>query len=382
MMKKIAIYAAAFAALVACNKEMGPSAQSESVLPQEERMVEVTLNAIGHGITTKAVVEDTADEAKVNNVQFFVFRANEDELEVCTSAAMTTQTISCTAGKKDVIALINAPQYQDVSTRTELLAKISELKNNTRSNFEMIGEAEDKDMLKTGDAIAVAVDRIASRIVIKKITKNFTSPALQALEFSVDRIYLINAAGNSTYSDKIDAFDGTNTLRIEPLKWYNIAKANDGDLADANVKSLVYNSYIDAENSSADYTKKGHVIANSGEGNPAVEWMPNLSLYAYPNENICNADGTDIPSADADAKHVDTRLVVEATVGVKKYFYSITMPQMDSNKSYEIENLTITRTGSEDPNLPTVFYDGEFSITVNDWTLVKLGEAGDGNIQL
>ena len=56
------------------------------------------------------------------------------------------------------------------------------------------------------------------------------------------------------------------------------------------------------------------------------------------------------------------------------------MPKMDSNKSYEINELKITRPGSDDPDKPIVIVDQDFKITVNDWTVELVN--GDGNVIL
>ena len=45
---------------------------------------------------------------------------------------------------------------------------------------------------------------------------------------------------------------------------------------------------------------------------------------------------------------------------------------INSNKSYEIENLTITRKGSTDPDIPITVNDGTFDISVANWTVVPV----------
>jgi hypothetical protein len=47
---------------------------------------------------------------------------------------------------------------------------------------------------------------------------------------------------------------------------------------------------------------------------------------------------------------------------------------MDSNKSYEIEEVKITRPGSDDPDEPVSFADATFSVNVIDWTVVPVTE--------
>ena len=92
---------------------------------------------------------------------------------------------------------------------------------------------------------------------------------------------------------------------------------------------------------------------------------------AYPNLN------------SADDQVADTRLVVEATLDGRKYYYPVTMPKMESNKSYEISELKITRPGSDDPDKPIEIVDQDFKITVNPWDVVLVGnDGGAGNVIL
>jgi hypothetical protein len=123
-------------------------------------------------------------------------------------------TLSCTAGEREVYALVNAPDYSSVPGKAALLAKVSELSANSLTNFEMVGSKS--VTLPQASSVSVDVNRIAARVVIKQITRKFSSAALQALDFSVDAIYLINVAGNTS-----------NDLTAAPAAWYNVAKNND-----------------------------------------------------------------------------------------------------------------------------------------------------------
>ena len=69
-----------------------------------------------------------------------------------------------------------------------------------------------------------------------------------------------------------------------------------------------------------------------------------------------------------------TRIVIETTLGTSKYYYPINLPEMADNKSYEIEEVVLTRPGSDNPDEPVSFADATFSINVIDWTVVPLTE--------
>ena len=315
MKKSIFAFAAALAALVACNKNEATPMQPQN----QESLVPCELTVGICGAMTKATGVTTDNEAKVNKLQIFVFRG--DELDAYASVENAKElTLSCTAGEREVYALVNAPDYSSVPGKAALLAKVSELSANTLTNFEMVG-SKSVTLPQTG-TVSIDVNRIASRVVLKKITRNFTSAALQALDFTVDAIYLVNVAGNTSYD-----------LTAAPSTWYNIAE-NKGELA-----SLIADT----------------PTAPIAQGQA---YDTDHTFYAYPNDLAVNT----------------TRIVIETTLGTSKYYYPINLPEMAANKSYEIEEVVLTRPGSDNPDEPVSFADATFSINVIDWTVVPVTE--------
>ena len=315
MKKSIFAFAAALAALVACNKNEATPMQPQN----QESLVPCELTVDICGAMTRATAVSADNEAKVNNLQIFVFRG--DDLDAYASVDNAQElTLSCTAGDRVVYALVNAPDYSAVPGKAALLAKVSELSANSLSNFEMVGSKS--VTLPQSEKVSIDVNRIASRVVLKKITRSFTSEALQALNFKVDAIYLINVAGNTSYD-----------LSAAPAKWYNFAE-NKNELA-----SLIYDA-------------PASLITNGQSYSTAH------TFYAYPNNLASNT----------------TRLVIETTLGETKYYYPINLPEMAANKSYEIEEVKITRPGSDNPDEPVSFADATFSINVIDWTVVPVTE--------
>ena len=315
MKKSIFAFAAALAALVACNKNDVAPMQPQN----QESLVPCELTVGICGAMTKATAVSADNEAKVNNLQVFVFRG--DDLDAYASVDNAQElTLSCTAGDRVVYALVNAPDYSAVPGKAALLAKVSELSANSLTNFEMVGSKS--VTLPQSEKVSIDVNRIASRVVLKKITRSFTSEALQALNFKVDAIYLINVAGNTSYD-----------LSATPAKWYNVAE-NKNELA-----SLLYDA-------------PASLITNGQSYSTAH------TFYAYPNDLATNT----------------TRLVIETTLGETKYYYPINLPEMAANKSYEIEEVKITRPGSDNPDEPVSFADATFSINVIDWTVVPVTE--------
>ena len=134
MKKSIFAFAAALAALVACNKNDVAPMQPQN----QESLVPCELTVGICGAMTKATAVSADNEAKVNNLQVFVFRG--DDLDAYASVDNAHElTLSCTAGDRVVYALVNAPDYSAVPGKAALLAKVSELSANSLTNFEMVG---------------------------------------------------------------------------------------------------------------------------------------------------------------------------------------------------------------------------------------------------
>ena len=164
-MKKIAFLAAVAATLctVACNKNMDAQINEVSDSAQQQERYDLKVNVrSGDLVQTKSTTITAANEITVNNLQVFVFRGdaldayatvnNDDEL-----------TVSCTAGEREVYALVNCPDLSAVSTKTALLATSSLLSGNSGTSFQMIGHQDEVD-LPEDSPVTINVHRIASRV--------------------------------------------------------------------------------------------------------------------------------------------------------------------------------------------------------------------------
>jgi len=323
-MKKISIILAAMAAvagLSSCKKDFG--AEQTRIATQNGEKCELTIGI--SGTATKATNVSSADETKVSTLQVLVF--NGDNLDAYGSVSNATSiTLSCTSGSRSVYALVNASDMSSIASKKDLLAQVSELSNNSVGSFEMIG-SKDVTLPQTA-TVNIPVNRIASRVVVKKITRNFTAQALQSLDFKVNRIFLMNVAGDINYG-----------LTESPSTWYH---------------KLGFNS----PNSELAYDELSKTLANG------ASYSTTHYLYGYPNSFSDSSDKT--------WSERRTRLVVECTLGSDTVYYPIVLPEMESNKSYEIDEITITRRGSDDPLTLVEYSDCTFSISVADWTVVTV----------
>lgn len=320
----IAAFLAAGLCSLACTKEksdMTAGAESGNSLGEP---VELTIGISRPALTKSTVITDD-NEVTVNSLQVFVFR--DDALDAYAAADNATAvTLSCTSGERAIYALVNAPDMSAISSKSALLETTSLLSNNSGDNFEMIGSKN--TTLPQEASVTIDVNRIVSKIVVKKITRDFTSAALAAQNFSVDEIFIENVAGDINYG-----------LTSEPAIWYNKQR-------------------YAGEEPDLTYDSVGTEIIDGG--NYATEHR----FYAYPNDSEDSADEIWAPRR--------TRLVLKTTLGDNVYYYPITLPELEPNKSYEIENITITRPGSANPDEPVTFEDCTFDINIQPWTVVPV----------
>lgn len=305
--------------LSSCNKSIDPTIQA---VPDEARFsLEVSLGGSAGQVETKVSGETStvsAGESKVNSLQVLVFRG--DFLDAYTKSTAASVSVSCTEGSRSVYAVVNAPDLSGISSLTALKAKVIDLADNSGTSFVMVG-SKSVTIPATG-TVSIDVERIVSRVVVKSISRDFESPSLAALSFKVDKIYLVNAAGNA----KLD-FSGA------PAKWYN----------EGSDKSQVAALLSDAP---------AAAIANK------TSYSTAHYFYAMPNP--------------ASAKK--TLLVVEATLGDQKYYYPVELPALEHNCSYEISKLTIKRPGSDSPTDTVTSASASFTVTVTPWETTVIEE--------
>ena len=331
-MKKVLYFLAASAAAlctVACNKDLNQNVPSQNQGQFEEgQKCEVTVGIIGSE-RTKATGSTADDEVAVKKLQIFVFRG--DALDAYgTVENKDSLKLSCTAGQRTIYALVNDVDRSTIKTKTEFLAAVSDYNNTLSGGFAMIGST-DKTLPQTG-RITVEVNRLASRVVIKKISRNFTSAALAAMDFKIEKIWIQNVAADINLG-----------LTAAPTTWLNKQE-------------------LDAVIDKYTCDKPAASVANGSA------YETKHTFFCYPNPTV-----DDSSDATWCARH--TRLVVQVKLGTSDtYYYPITLPVLEYNKSYEIENLTLTRPGSDNPDVPVTFQDCTFDINIKPWTVVPVTE--------
>ena len=340
----LSVAAVALAGAVSCDKasDAAPGAGP----------VTLKVNVIGSGGTrATGVVSNSPDtEAKVNTLQVLVF--DGDVLDgYSRSSGSRTATVSCTAGSREIYAVVNGTDLSGVTTKSDLLGVVGDLANEI-SNFIMVGSVTET-LERDGD-VTIPVDRLAARVVIRGIRNGLGSPSL-AGDFRIRSVYLTNVAG--------DCDLGLSSSRV-PTKWYN----RRGYEASNNLGDFTFDAVDTAVAAGATY----------GEAH---------FFYSMPN----SAPGrVGLAGGDTGFTPRAARLVIRAEIAGKLYDYPILLPALEANHSYEINLVNITRAGnpddgSHDPDdpddtdeeRPVEGVEQGFEITVNDWTVVLVDGSGD-----
>lgn len=456
------------AALVGCNKNV-----NLSEIETGRRLNSTVTIQIGTKGTKAEDVNATDNEDMVNTLDVFIFNDDPDRTLDAYAHAVAesspgagdgfvvngedrstlTYSVESTSGPKTIVAVLNMPARMSpaaIANVDDLEAKIFNLLDNAKlagdpgeevpelSNFQMIG-ATHQSLNPGANDVAIAVDRIAVRIRIKKITRNFESTALQGKSMSIDRIYISNAVGSHgfTYDEHTGVITHVNKVAAADSWLYKYMNQDNWDIADQDYTSAdpadYYAGYVAMyadptsapaawdpsvpsaningqalwlRKSSADFVAPytGGAIAN--DASIMFATIPEQSFYVMPNSltPIHDIADPDDPSATISVANDDrgrteeagvyawtprlSKMVIEATLDGKKVFYAIPLAVMaapkagmpaypsgtitdglQSNYSYDLEEVVLTRPGSTDPDTPVELSELNLTITINPWNI-------------
>lgn len=427
MKKHLFILAAVLTALVACNK---PQSSFEPQNVVSGRSARVSISLIGGGATKALPVE--ADEAQVNTVDAFVFNSTGDldayghytTADFTTTAGVTTlndnKKLECTTGAgKIVYIIINGNDsnleagevaFASIQNEATLKARIFKLEDNIQSsslnNFQMIGRTTGLTFKAGDNSVDVEVIRNVARVVIKKITKNFSNAGLATSELKVKNIYMSNAPGQYAFGDVIDgvyAFsDASKSKALAAAKWHNKyvpAVADPATPASVAIEAA-YDKWLNRGLAAPVVfgDNSGAAVSKTAEVESTFYVMPNDVAWGYDNDSNPATPAIFGPVGGDTWSPRHTKLVIETEYAGKTYYYAIpiagngsgaTYKKLGSaeddgsayagikaNYSYEINELVLTRLGSTNPDEPTVESNVNFNITVQPWNVVLLGASG------
>ena len=329
-MKRIATYMMIVVALLpllwACNDPI-PCADCK----MHRVVIHLNNTQPASALATRAIAERLEEERRINSVQLYIFGSEGNFLQRITGSGDTFEVIT-PAGECMFCCFVNSPELPAApSSPEELLGCDSYLWNNSRWSFQMVGTAIAK--IDSDRELEIKVKRIVAKVECVIRTK-FANSHLAGMPFTVHRIYLTNVAGKNNYA--LTAMQGNDGL------WYNKM-----EYRQSSCDELICGTHTDRRMFDGD------------------SLLIRETLYPYPNSNIDCFDRT-LWSARK------TRLVVEATLGEKLWYYPITMEKTVANTHY-LYDITITREGVEHPEIPIT----ESGIIETIATIGKWNEGGE-----
>ena len=306
--------------------------------------VKVTFAIEAPAETTRVPGSDPAAEQAALHWTLLLFRDGElADYGICSSTGTITRKLE--RGSYTAWAVVNCPEErfrpESVRTEQELEETAFDLGDNRLPGLLMAGREtlripEDTD----GGTRSIPVDRLVFKAGIRKITVRMENPVLSARPFVLKAVYLTNCPRKSLLGR-----DATTGDLAPAGAWANPM----GYISDPSVNGLVSDSGIDAGIASGASHTVSHLfygcpnpVGSAGDSRSRAAWTPRC-----------------------------TRIVIEATVGGKTYYYPVTLPATQRNKTYIAEEAIIRGLGSLDPEeeVPGAL-EAVFSTDTEDWSPV------------
>ena len=337
--RSIALTLAVLAAASACTGERLPSGAEEGT-----GTVRIAL-ALPGGTRAGETVAATAAEKTVNRIDLFAYDHATGLLVQSRSATPSDvpdiMGVEMTVPKRflDFYAVANGPAdlHDGTLTRDGLLGKTSLFTGNSPSSFVMRGSALSVDAASATE-IPVTLERIACKVVLKRMTKAFSSPSTQLKDVTLTDVRLVNVRKEVVLFDTSDpAPSASDASYINPRSF---AETGTGMTGAAGLSYSV----------AAEGTDLGDGIA----------------LYFYPNA-----------AAEADSAEGDdyvTKLVMTVDIDGTPYRYPVGLPQSAGtsgrNLVYQVENVTLNLLGNDESESPNAYLTKKaalLSLTVLGW---------------
>ena len=298
--------------------------------------VEVVFSVLGE--TTRATGTD--GEAAVDSWTLLLYRDGRlAEAGASSSGSPIRKTLP--AGDYTAYAVVNPPASFDPAgfpAPGALAGAESALGENAPGRLVMAGRRTVTVPVPDGSVQRIGVDRLVCKAGIRKVSVQFENPDLAARPFRLRGIYLTNCYGKSRYGSDWTADDIRSTTSV----WHNRM----GFHSETGVDGL---------------------LAETGLDIPVTADRPHTQehvFYFYPNPLPASAD-----TRSGTWSRRKTRLVLEAQIGERTYYYPVTLPESQRNRTYLIEEAVIRKLGSLDPEKDEPgAIDITFSTSPDDWS--------------
>ena len=312
--------------LVGCDRAAQPEAGN----------VEVVFSVVGEATRGTG----TEGEAAVGDWALLLYRDGR-LTEAGTSSSGSAIRKTLPAGDYTAYAVVNPPagfSPAGFPTPSALAGAESALGDNAPGRLVMAGRRTVTVPVLDGATQRIGVDRLVCKAGIRKISVAFNNPEVAARPFRLKGIYLTNCYGKSRYGSDWTAAE----LLSDASAWYNRM----GFHSEAGVDGL---------------------LAETGLDIPVTADRPHTQehvFYFYPNPL---PEAQDTRSGTWAQRR--TRLVLEAQIGERTYYYPVTLPTSRRNNTYIIEEAVIRTLGSRDPEKDEPgSIDVTFSAVPDDWT--------------
>ncbi len=330
-MKRLFLIAAMAVMACSCAKEdnFEPAGAQESVVYITLRNDEpVKASGSGHGVQ--------ADDNNIRTLEVFVFRSNpgQDDDGVLDGyrkftgnelVSLSNLEVTTTTGSKMIYAVANSHRenWKDVTTRTEFEKQTADLLADDVKDFVMVGCKE--ETLQLASSVSITIRRMVARVELKSVVTEFADTPYEGCMLTDVKAYLINVQGSKYLHD------GSGT----DLKLLNSKKYVAQDAAGCTMDGMLYEPVAE-------------FIDDTGY---------NTSHYFYCYENNL--------SEETESARF-TRLVIEAGLNGKTYYYPVAIKDLQRNSCYSID-VKIRRPGSTAPDTDVVLGTMELSVDVMNW---------------
>ena len=308
------------------------------------------------------------------------------------------------------------PLANTISTEDQFLAAITQFNENSvatgKCDFMMAGTdasltaasatSSGTNLVQGANNINIQLKRLVARVKLEKVASALTSPALAAADFKVTNVYLLNVPKrtilvNGDWRDvfgralvdspavpnAIDAASAAAASGAAPgfvpsasvPYYYSYAVPAASSTADDGYWNRFANpaAWNDNTNTSANFKPADAAVlgmtwfeAPAGEGvlTNRADYTFDKYFYTYPNSAAAQR-------SDQNTLDETTKLVIETSINMNgtphTYYYPISIPYVQPNYAYTVENVTITRLGSTNPFLPVTTADCTYNVVVRNW---------------
>ena len=298
--------------------------------------VEVVFSILGE--TTRAT--GTAGEAAVDDWALLLYRDGR-LAEAGTSSSGSAIRKTLLAGDYTAYAVVNPPASfapAGYPSPGVLAGAESALGDNAPGRLVMAGRRTVSVPVPDGSVQRIGVDRLVCKAGIRKVSVQFENPNLAARPFRLKGIYLTNCYGKSRFGSDWAVEDILSTASV----WHNRMGFHSAGGVDA-------------------------LLAETGLDIPVTADRPHTQehvFYFYPNPLPASLD-----TRSGTWTRRKTRLVLEAQIGDRTYYYPVSLPESQRNRTYLIEEAVIRKLGSLDPEKDEPgAIDVTFSTSADDWS--------------